>query len=124
MIILSSFAEVLMLLKPRKKSIKHSSPITHFTCLHKFHSPLVFLPVPLFSITLIILSSQKKKKFVGFHQIAPSQLINMDESRVIMNRIIPALLTQRLVLALIPSFNFLVTHYLAYFEVGLMFGCG
>lgn len=38
--------------------------------------------------------------------------------RAIMNGITPTLLTQSLVSSLISSFNFLVTHYLAYFEVG------
>jgi hypothetical protein len=37
---------------------------------------------------------------------------------MIMNGILPTLLTQCLVMALIPSFNSLVTHYLAYCEAG------
>lgn len=52
-----------MLLKTEKEIDQTISPITHFPCLHKFHfPPLSVSPVPLFSITLIILSSQKEKK--------------------------------------------------------------
>jgi hypothetical protein len=73
MIILSSSTKLLILLKTQKgidqtvslhPSFSLSTQIT-FTPLPSFPAP------PSFSITLIILSCQKKKKFVGFHQIAP-----------------------------------------------------